>query len=259
VLLGAFVVWQLVFIVASNLFDLFPHRIHRLDEMTSFRELLAGTKNPRPVIHALASVTDCWAQLTGQYQMWWLFAPDFPQQATFPVVELRWDDAALPPIRLLSPTEPANTASYFHPPDSTDRLLHYEVNLGLGYAYFDQAEAAEAPDKWRRRHFDMVSSQWKSMRAYMQWKTTRFLAQRPDLPPPDEVRLLIRLYPSPPPGAVPAQRSPPYDLPYSRWRCAEQGSSDFLPVEAYDLFTERYVALPYPPGTQKPIKVAQRP
>jgi len=235
--------------------------VHRLDELTSYRELLAGTKTPRPVIHALASVMDCWAQLTGQYQMWWLFAPDFPPQATFPVVELRWNDpaASLPTIRLPSSLEPDDTAAYFHPPTAADRLLHYEVNLGLGYAYWNEAEAAAEPDNWRKLHFDMVQSQWKSMRAYMRWRMNHFLARRPDLPPPDEVRLLIRIYPSPPPGVSSAERSLPYDQPYSRWRCVQDGPPGFLPVEAYDPFSGHYVALPYPPGMQPQPQVASRP
>jgi hypothetical protein len=258
-LLGLFVAWQIAFLVTASLFEFYPHRVHRLDELTSYRELLAGTKNPSPVVHALASVTDCWSQLTGQYQMWWLFAPDFPPQATFPVVELRWDDPALrlPPVRLQSSLEPADTASYFHLPGSADRLLHYEVNLGLGYAYWTEQDAASDPANWRRLHRDLVQSQWKSMRAYMRWRMNAHLAEHPDLPPPDDVRLLICLHPSPAAGMPANSRSLPIDRPFARWRPAETGSPDILPVEAFEASSGQYAFLPWPADQLPARKVAQ--
>jgi hypothetical protein len=259
VLLGLLIVWQLVFIVAANLLDFFPHRVHRLDELTSYRELQAGTKNPCPTAHALANITDGWAQLTGQYQQWWLFAPDFPPQSTFPLVELRWDDSALglAPVQLRSSLEPQSTASYFHPPTSADRLLHYECNLGLGYVYWSERDAAVDAANWRQLLLDMVQSQWKSMRAYMRWRTAEYLAAHPDLPPPDEVRLLIRIYPTPAAGELPGRRSLPIDRPYARWRCAENGPPEMLPVQAYESSSGQFVSLPFPPGQQPAIKIAR--
>jgi hypothetical protein len=245
-LLGLFVAWQLAFILAANLFEFYPHRVHRIDELTSYRELLAGTENPNPVVHALASVTDCWGQLTGQYQMWWLFAPDFPPQATFPVVELRWRDPALKPVRLQSVLEPADTAAYFHAPGTADRLLHYEVNLGLGYAYCTEDEAAKDPANWRRLHRDMVQSQWKSMRAYMRWRMNDYLAAHPEAPTPDEVRLLIRTYPTPLAGPPRGSRGQAVDHPFARWRPARTCPPDQLPVEGFDVVSGQFVSLPWP-------------
>jgi hypothetical protein len=206
-------------------------------------------------VHALASITDGWAQLTGQYQMWWLFAPDFPPQATFPVVELRWHDphAGMGPVRLHSSLEPANPAAYFHPPTSAERLLQYEMNLGLGCAFWSEPAAAADAAEQHQLPLDFVQSQWKSMRAYMRWRTAEFRAAHAALPPPDEVRLLIRTYRTP---AVQAARSPPIDRPFARWRCAEHGPPDLLPVEAYEPISGRYVALPIPPGRQSGAKIA---
>jgi len=246
VLLGVFIVWQLVFIVTANLLEFFPHRVHQPDELTSFRELPPDAGNARPGIHLLAAITDRWVKLTGQYQMWWLFAPEFPPQATFPVVELHWDDPAsgLAPVRLPSSFEPADTASYFRPAGSDDRLFHYEVHLGLGLCYWDESAAAPETEAWRKHFRDVVRSQWKSMRAYLRWRTAEFLKQHPDLPPPDQARLLVRIYPTPALGASPQDRRPPYDQPLARWRCAENGQPGLLPLEAYEPFSRRYIALP---------------
>jgi len=248
--LGLFIVWQLVFLVLANLLEFIPHRARRLDEFTGYRERPAELVNAKPAVHVLAAVADCWAQLTGQYQMWWLFAPNFPPQATFPVVELRWDDPAAgsAPVRLLSSLEPANTASYFRPPTSADRLLHYEMNLCLGLMYWDEPTDPAEVEMWKKLLGDIVRCQWKSIRAYLRWRTNEYLADHPDLPPPDEARLLVRIYPTPPAGAAPADRQPPYDQPFARWRCAEDGPSTFLPVEGYEPFAGRYIPLPYPPG-----------
>jgi hypothetical protein len=254
VLLGLFIVWQLVFIVTANLLEFFPHRVHQSDELTGLRELPPDAAKSRPAIHLLAAVTDRWAQLTGQCQMWSLFAPEFPPQATFPVVELCWDDPAsgLAPVRLLSSFEPADAASYFRPLSSDDRLFHYEVYLGLGLCYWDESAATSETEAeaWRKHFRDVARRQWKSMRAYLRWRTAQFLKQHPDLPPPDEARLLIRIYPTPPPGAAPEDRSPPRDQPMARWRCAENGPPGLLPLEAYEPFSRRYVALPVRPGDE---------
>jgi hypothetical protein len=260
VALGVFIVWQLVFLVVANVLDFFPHRVHRLDELTNFRVLPAGSRCPWPLVHAVASVTDRWAHLTGQYQMWWLFAPDFPAQATFPVVELRWDDPLLAsaPVRLPSAACPADRSAYFHAPTSADRLLQYEANLCLGYAFWNENSLAEDPVGSRQFQFDLVRSQWKSMRAYMRWRTAQFLGQRPDLPPPDEVCLLIRIAPTPAWNATANRHAPTIDCPFARWRCAENGSAEVLPVEVFDPLIERYVPLPRSPDQRLAIEAHHR-
>jgi hypothetical protein len=108
---------------------------------------------------------------------------------------------------------------------------------------------AREPANWRRLHFDMVQSQWKSLQAYLRWKTTQYLAAHPDLPPPDEVRLIVRLYPSPTGHAFPkepASRNVCLDQPFVRWRYRDASRGDCLPLEAFDCATGQFVALPHP-------------
>jgi hypothetical protein len=249
--LGGLIVWQLVFIPLANLLEFFPHRVRVADEVTDLRELPAELLAPPPGVHELATITDCWAQLTGQYQMWWLFAPQVPPQATFPAVELRWDDLpgreALPPVRLLSPCEPADKTSYFRPPGSGDRLYHYEMHLALGAVFWNEQEAAPHADQWRALFREVVQMQWKSMRAYLRWRIRNFAAEHPELPSPDEATLVIRLVPTPPPGSDLNRPAPVSELPFARWRVAESGPTGLLPVEAYDPFADRFI--PLSPGT----------
>jgi hypothetical protein len=258
VLLGLFVVWQLVFLVLANALEFIPHHVHRLDEFTGYREVPPEDANATPTIRALAAAIDCWSQLTGQYQMWWLFAPDFPRQATFPAVELRWDRAThdFEPALISSSLEPATITSYFHPPDSTDRLLHYEANISAELAYWNDPTEPADIEQWHRRLSDAACSRWKSTRAYLRWQIAKFLAEHPDRPSPDEARLLIRIYTTPAPDARRGDRPPPRDMPFARWRCSEDESFEFLPIELYDPFSGRYVALPKPPVQERAEEVA---
>src|SRR5437868_7116679 len=125
-LLGAFVVWQFAFLFASNIVAFFPHGVPEEGELSDSRSGPAMEADCRPVqrvIDGTSFITDRWAHVTGQVQAWWLFAPSFPKRATFPVVELRWDDTdnrsrsgavevSYPPVRLRSVVEPDNPQSY---------------------------------------------------------------------------------------------------------------------------------------------------
>jgi hypothetical protein len=245
VLLGLFVLWQLAFLAVANVVEFVPHRPPGRDELIDFPEPLAGSERPPGVAHALATVTDRWAELTGQYQVWWLFAPGFPPQAAFPAVELRWAGRT-EPVRLLSPSEPADPHAYFRPPGSADRAFHYEVRLGLVLLHWDEATAGDDADFWRAFHRERVSRQWKSIRAYLRLRLREWQASHPDAPPPDEAVLLLRLYRTPAPDAHPWSPAGPVERPLARWRPAEDGPPDELLVEVYEPFARRFERLPRP-------------
>lgn len=277
VILGLFILWQLFFIPAANLFEFVPHRPAQNDELTELPELASGTQCPSKVLGTVASALDRWAECTGQYQVWWLFAPHFPSQVAFPAVELRWDDDALsdkgctsrvesltalahsgtvgpevasgqrvprPPVRLLSLFDPKDPRSYVRLPGSNDRLFHYEGRLGLLLTYWDDEAATKQQDEWRAAVRGRVQRQWKSIRAYLRWRLHEFRAQNPDVPEPKEMVLSIRIYRTPPPGQRSWDQYGPIEKPLARWRPAEDGPADYLPVEACDPFDRRFVSLP---------------
>jgi hypothetical protein len=255
--LGLFVVWQLAFLFASNLIAFVPHGDAEEGEMSDSRRMPVGIDAAEPiqkVTNLAGCVTDCWAHLTGQIQAWWLFAPSFPSQSTFPVVELRWDDpdkpasseANLPgpPVRLHSVLEPENPSCYFRPPGSFDRLFHYEVRLGLLLTTWNGhpknvQEYAEWEDAIRNR----VRRQWKSMRAYMRWRIQEFQKEHPELPPPTQAILIIRVYPSAAPERDSSSKPAPLEKAYARWRPAADGDGDFLPVEMCEPRSDHFVRL----------------
>jgi len=242
-LLGAFVVWQLIFIPTANLLDFFPHRVLSTDEVTDFREQPADSLPTSPVVNALAGVTDRWAQATGQYQMWWLFAPSFPPQATFATTELRWDDR--PSVKLHSRFEPANPQHYCRLPGSNDRLFQYEVHLGLGLVYWDAAAAGPEEAAWREHFRTLVARQSKSMRAYLRWRLAEYQAAHPSEPLPREVILSMRIYRTP--GAGEVSPLAVVEQPVARWFPSSAGSADLLPIEAYDPFAKTWVRESFSP------------
>jgi hypothetical protein len=253
VLVGLFVVWQLFFLTVGNLLELVPHRPAEHEELTDHPEML--DRSSRDLLGWLAVPTDLWAEATGQYQLWRLFAPHIPPQAAFPAVELRWDEnapgtaapASVPaPVQLLSHLEPADPASYFRWPGSRDRQFHYEVRLSLLYSFYEAPHTAAEAGEWQQLLRGRVARQWRSLRAYLRWRLRTFQEERPDVPAPRQAVLSMRLYCTPPAG----QRLPeaPLEVPLARWWPHEDGAADRLPVEVYDPFAGRFERLPRADG-----------
>jgi hypothetical protein len=97
-LLGAFIVWQLVFLVVINFLDM----VNSAREEMKDKDYTEGVERVFPSwptkeghFHDLADIADRvtrrYAQLTGQTQGWSLFAPEVGRQCVFPAVVVRWD------------------------------------------------------------------------------------------------------------------------------------------------------------------------
>src|SRR5437868_5393495 len=93
VVLGLFVVWQLFFLGAANVIGLLSQGGKEEGEVSDCRVPPIPERGDlvQTATHLVGGLTGHWAKWTGQIQAWWLFAPEVPEQATFPVVELRWD------------------------------------------------------------------------------------------------------------------------------------------------------------------------
>jgi hypothetical protein len=248
--LGLFVCWQLFFLPVSNYLGMVPHGAPEEEELSDSRCVPGPSDGGGPIQHTVdlaAKVTTAWAQLTGQQQAWWLFAPTFPEEATFPVVELRWDEDGSPnpiqPVRLRSTLEPADPREYLRLPGSFDRLFHYEVRLGLIYLYGHERTFHADPESWRRLLADRVRRQWRSMRAYLRWRVQQFRHEHPELPLPRQAILLIGIYRTPATGQTPLVWQGPVDEPLARWLPQAIPQEGCLPVEAYDPVTRGFVSL----------------
>jgi hypothetical protein len=96
ILLGVFILWQLVFLVSSNLLSLLPSLREFWQDKRS-AEVIAGDwlhekgRAARAERTAIG-ITTRWAEVTGQPQNWSLFAPNVTSIVPFVAVELCWDE-----------------------------------------------------------------------------------------------------------------------------------------------------------------------
>src|SRR5438876_11086356 len=77
--LGLLIVWQLIFLPASNLLGLIPHGATDDGELTDSRYNPGpdtGSSLVQKAIDLAGNTVDRWGFATGQVQAWWLFAPD---------------------------------------------------------------------------------------------------------------------------------------------------------------------------------------
>lgn len=245
---GLFVVWQLWFLAASNLLPLFPHGYRERDEMTDDITLPGTTTDVRFVqagIDVTANVARRYGEATGQMQGWALFAPGVARQAAFLVVELRWrgEDGGIDrTVRLDSSFEPSDPTNYIHWPSSDCRLFNYEFRLTNPLWFWSEENFRADPEDWRDWLTYRVARQWKSMRAYMNWRMRRYLAEHPDESMPTETVLLVRLHPIPPPTADIATAPPRYERPLALWKLQYNDLGN-LPVEVFDPVADRFVTL----------------
>jgi hypothetical protein len=247
-LLGAFVCWQLLFVIVFNYLQvvLMPIELHALAQ---------ADEKPGAIEHAALAVQEVdyrWAELTGQYQCWWLFALPL-RESTFPLVELRWDDPNRAPVQLHAFQEPTDPASFFRPPDVRDRRFHYDANVCLSYSPWHAELQARARAWWPGPWFDYVRyvdaqmkrarGRWPSILAYMEWRVRLWRSEHPDEAPPQEVRFYQRAYPTPAHDAG-WIRPAPEDRPIARWRPGQEAAAGLAPLEVYDPRQEAYVPLP---------------
>lgn len=242
--LGLFILWQIIFMISANLLGMIPHGRPEEDELSDYRVTAIETADrghAQRAVDALAEVTDCWGQGTGQMQAWWLFAPTFPLQATFPLVELSWDDGQTPPVRLATFDEPENPYAYFRPLGSGDRLFHYEVRLGLLFTTWSPESFAKLGPQWRDGIAQRIRRQWKSMQAYIRWRTNQFEHEHPELPPPSQAILRLRVFRSPSVDEKPPTWAPPAEVCVARWRIGVTPAPGMLPLEMCDPVTGQFV------------------
>jgi len=148
-----------------------------------------------------------------------------------------------PPVLLLSSFEPEEPRSYFKLPGSGDRLFHYEGRLGLIMIYWDPDMPKRFPNEWREAVKDRVHRQWKSIRAYLRWRVLQYLTEHPELPPPTQAILRIRIFRTPEPGQQTVAWGEPIDLALARWQPCREPAPGSLPVEAFDPVDQRFVTL----------------
>ena len=239
VLLGCFVIWQLVFVVQANCYD-FTQSVAASDSESSTVGVSNTDRSPGDWITEanarLRGLTTAYEQLTGQEQGWALFW-NARRDTGFVAVEFRWDDApsgAGPrAVWLLSDNEPRSVSRYFR--SSQFRLRRVENELEI------DTWSAAAIEQHVRRHGDLIHT-------YLQWRLRTF-SKDPSLSvvtggmEPTHVKLIFRRYRIRAPELGEPYVHGPLAMPIACWRPQAAAEEGFLLLESYDPSRKRFIRL----------------
>jgi len=241
VLLGGFIVWQLLFIPGANLLGLILATQKNGENSTGVNAVepaATGKETLQVGLDQVDKVLQIWAEWTGQLQGWSLYAPHVPTHSTFVVVEFGWDEecAGQPGIgkrqKVYSAIEPADPGHYFRPFNSF-RLASYEANLCL--PIWNWKEDVAAKGAARQQIEETVCRHQKPICAYLQWQRRMFQDRHPELAAPTEAVLLVRMYTLPEFGAELRKWGEAIEQPLARcrWGCDTRDAST-MELACYD-------------------------
>jgi hypothetical protein len=253
-LTALFILWQLAFMLGMNACEMTRHY---LDYLTEETDNVPGLLDPDTTegrrFRQVELLFTRWAEFSNQPQSWSLFAPNIWSHIPFVAVELRWDDgpagappaanAPHPPVLLLSDNEPADVLHYIRTGDF--RLRRFESSIDVGMPIDTDKSAEDMQDRWRQKTFERVKNQAVAIRAYLEWRWSRYSGEHPGIEQPKQVVLLQRIYRIPAPAdAHPWKLDPPEFHTLARWRPGFAYADNALPVEVYDRLAERFDVLP---------------
>jgi hypothetical protein len=260
-LLGAFVVWQLIFLLAANVAGVvhgLPPEVLRYEMADgAWRESLdrtrlpaIGTSDRAAQSRGIIWATDRWSEATAQWQGWAMFAPNVPASSYFLTTSLRWHDPhaqgsdAARQIDLPSDYEPADPRTFWQPAITTSRRFNFEWRLVLAVeilAARDRAAKTGAdPAKIDEPLREWTARQAEPLRAYARVRHQQWLAAHPHERPADEVVLLVGEFRrADTADGMDWQKLP--RRPLVRWRPKQDASRDSLmpAVRDLELFDER--------------------
>jgi hypothetical protein len=224
-LLGLFIVGQLVFLLVGNLVPFV---------LSALSENWQGSRLPT-ALAALGSLSDGWVQLSGQGQVWRLFAPQVQTRALFVRIET---ESPAPGVRsqLASCFEPDASGWYLHLPGGGDRLFLVESELVWPLVAWDPDLQRKEPEQWYDYLVQSVRAKWRAYRTYLAWRTSK-------APRAESVELSIRIYSLSLAGR-PFDPSAIVTLALLRWRPDLPTPEGFLPLELYDERTGKYQWIP---------------
>jgi hypothetical protein len=224
-LLGGFAVAQLMYLIAANLLPLLPQRGATTGEMTDDFTLSGRTfasdylQTPLETANAL---TRKYGEASGQMQNWALFAPGIARQATFPVVELQWNDGQIPRVvQLTSDFEPADPQHFARFDLSRSRLFNYEFRMTQPVWFCTDESLASSPELWQDWLAERARRQQRSLTAYLRWKVRSYAKQHPGEPQPTAAVLYVRCYPIALPGIAVDADARPQQRPFVRLNSTE--------------------------------------
>jgi hypothetical protein len=250
VFLGLFILWQLFFLAAANACKIVENVRPSLKGNDSIDAVAPGWTNEKGHVHDAEEVvnglTKRWAELTGQPQSWSLFSPNVAEHIPFVAVEFQWEDSSgrslHPPVLMLSDNEPTDPQHFFR--IGRARVRKYESYLDVVLKAKDQP-LDEVADVWRERIEERVRKEWDAIHVYLQWRRRTFQDRHPELPPPRQAILMVRLYRVPAPNTAPRpwMWETLLDLqpqPLARWQPEAVVPDGSRPVEIYNPVVRRF-------------------
>jgi hypothetical protein len=279
VVVGAFILWQIVFLFWANAGNIgkdlhgWVDKSRRKPERARIWDWLPKVPSlNKPVEEWLDSPADDmrktaigdflergerinkqWGQFTGQNQSWSLFAPTVARHISFLALELRWDDPDPPaegaasgaavrkPEILLSDNEPPDPYNFFR--IGHFRLRRYESNLDVAL-YLERGESLEQPrvlEEWEDKVRRKLRRDWDCLMPYLKWRLQVFEKRNPDVPKPTQVIILARTYNIPaPPGDEPWHWDMEGPHPIARWLPNRKTEEGYVPVQIYNFSNDRF-------------------
>jgi len=238
---GAFALWQFIFLPAANLMNFVPRRPgpgdldpprHGFQEYGSFTDC-------EPLQRATdltGAVLDFWAELSGEEQGWKMFVPGPPSCSHFLAIEVRYPDGSMVEVRSpFEPTDLRNPAP--RPPLIHDRLYNFENAISQPPYYCTPDALAMYPDGWAKELPRSVEYHQAIILAWLKWNLATVRAEHPDRGEPTEVILKSRYIPIPPPNSLQGWTGPVVERPYARWKLTTPPGPGYLPVEGVNPLT----------------------
>lgn len=272
VLLGWFIVFQLAFLIVSNLVGFLQWAG---PELTGEPKNMANRLVPRFAdqhghwwewCSKAEGATRAWMQLSGQDQSWSLFSPGAGKASGFPVIALVWENPPTtgpsipgsklefdarngfnlvtpwqpPPANVVwvdSDNAPADVNTYIK--SGHARVRVYEGQLWINALPYDQDTRSDAEARMTRRMRQLMTDSHDLVLRYLQWRLKSWQAKNPDEPPPTQVILFERLYrihgPDEPHGW-----DGPMLLPQARWLPQMRPADGEYAIQPFDYSELRF-------------------
>ena len=258
VLLGFFIVGQLIFLVVQNLGSWLQDQT---TQMPAEARAIVQQAAPDWLLkkgyawntHEDAThLTLRWSQATLQLQSWSLFAPTIGTECVFPALlftERDFDDLPIPPGGnladapalgrvVMSNNEPADMKRFFR--WGNYRLRRFENNLVVYLTPRENETPQETAERWRDRIKEHVSEYAALLLGYMRIRM-RQIEPAPG-EPPRQVILLMRRFSLKGPDAGADFYDGPFTMPVARWRLLTN-AGDEAALDYYNPVTQRFEPL----------------
>jgi hypothetical protein len=275
IVLGLFILGQLLFLVTSNLLGYLATLGDELKDAAPDSEFAREVEHLAPgwlreeghlyeTQKLIRSVVRPWERVTGQEQNWALFSPPIAREIVFPAVEFRWEDdsAPYPILAALAATNPWEVVAvkaasrvradvpapvvFLSDNEPADPTRYFRLGQFRVRRFEGQLDVTlypdETPEKWHERIEKRVSREGSTMRYYLAWRLREFNRRYPGRPDPAQIILLMRRYHVLAPDEAPPYWDGPFTTPVARLRPRPGTAVSAAPLESYDPETGQFEA-----------------